>query len=47
MDTKRTTGEQITDNSDGFLEKICEKIKEKKRSEMSPLERSWRWGRRF
>jgi hypothetical protein len=29
MDTKRT-GEQITGNGDGFLEKICEKIKETK-----------------
>jgi hypothetical protein len=30
MDTKHTTGEQITGNWDGFLEKICEKIKERK-----------------
>jgi hypothetical protein len=30
MDTKHTTGEQITGNWDGFLEKICEKIKESK-----------------
>jgi hypothetical protein len=30
MDTKHTTGEQIAGNWDGFLEKIWEKIKERK-----------------
>jgi hypothetical protein len=30
MDTKHTTGEQITGNWDGSLEKICEQIKERK-----------------
>jgi hypothetical protein len=30
MDTKHTTGEQITGNWDGFLEKICEKPRKEK-----------------
>jgi hypothetical protein len=30
MDTKHTTGEQITGDRDGFLEKICYEIKERK-----------------
>jgi hypothetical protein len=46
MDTKHTTGEQITGNRGIFGEDPLEN-QGKKRSEMAPLERSWRWGRTF
>jgi hypothetical protein len=44
MDTKHTTGEQATEMD--FWRRSVRKSR-KKRSEMSPLERSWRCGRTF